>query len=48
MKWEKEAEQTAEMLPIPPMMGSYARLHAEKLARQSGLNYVTADIVKET
>lgn len=48
MKWEKEAEQAAEMLPIPPMMGSYARLHAEKVARQRGLDYVTADVVKET
>ncbi len=48
MKWDKEAEQAAEMLPIPPMMGSYARLHAEQVARQRGLDYVTAVIVKET
>ncbi len=48
MKWDKEAEQAAEILPIPPMMGSYARLHAEKVARQRGLDYVTSDVVKET
>ncbi len=48
MKWDKEAEQAAEILPIPPMMGAYARLHAEKVARQRGLDCVTADVVKET
>ena len=48
MKWDKEAEQIAEMLPIPPMMGPYARLHAEKAARHRGLDCVTVEAVKET
>ena len=48
MKWDKEAEQKAEMLTIPPMMGSYARLHAEKTARHMGLDCVTPDVIKET
>ena len=48
MKWDQAAEQAVEMLPIPPMMGSYARIHAEKVARHRGLDCVTADTVKET
>jgi len=36
------------MLPIPPMMGPYARLQAEKIARHRGLDCVTADILRET
>ena len=48
MKWDKNAEKAHEMLPIPPMMGPYARLQAEKIARHKGLNCVTVDIIKET
>lgn len=48
MQWDKEAEQAAEQLPIPPMMGPYARLHAEKVARHRGLNCVTAEVLEET
>ena len=48
MKWDKEAEQKVEMLPIPPMMGAYSRLHAEKVARHRGLDCVTTDVVKVT
>jgi ferredoxin len=48
MKWDTAAEKTAEMLPIPPVMAPYARLHAEKIARQRGLECVTADVVHET
>jgi Fe-S-cluster-containing hydrogenase component 2 len=48
MRWDKDAEKAHEMLPIPPMMGPYARLQTEKIARHKGLNCVTTDIVKET
>ncbi len=48
MKWEKEAEKAHEMLPIPPMMGPYARLQSEKIARHKGLDHVTVGVVKET
>ena len=48
MKWDKAAEKAHEMLPIPPMMGPYARLQAEKIARDKDLDSVTTDIVKET
>ena len=48
MGWDEAAEKAHEMLPIPPMMGPYARLQAEKIARHKGLDCVTTDIVKET
>lgn len=48
MRWDKDAEKAHEMLPIPPMMGPYARLQSEKIARHKGLECVTTDIVKET
>ena len=48
MKWDKNAEKAHEIMPIPPMMGAYARLQSEKIARHKGLDYVTDDIVKET
>ena len=48
MRWDKDAEKAHEILPIPPMMGSYARLQAEKIARHKGLDCVTTDIIKET
>jgi len=48
MKWDKDAEMALEMLPIPPMMGPYARLQSEKIARHRGCDLVTAGVVKET
>ena len=48
MKWAEDAEKMLEMLPVPPMMGGYARLQSEKIARQKGLDCVTTDIVRET
>jgi len=48
MRWDIAAEKACEMLPIPPMMGPYARLQAEKIARHKGLACVTTDIIKET
>ena len=48
MKWDIAAEKAHEIMPIPPMMGAYARLQSEKIARHKGLDHVTDDIVKET
>ena len=48
MKWDENAEKAHEILPIPPMMGPYARLQSETIARHKGLNSVTDNIVKET
>jgi len=48
MRWDKDAEKAQEMLPIPPMMGPYARLQSEKIARRKGLDHVTVEVVKET
>lgn len=48
MRWDKDAEKAHEMLPIPPMMGPYARLQSEKIARLTGRDCVTAEVVKET
>jgi Fe-S-cluster-containing hydrogenase component 2 len=48
MRWAEDAEKLQETLPVPPMMGGYARLQSEKIARQKGLDCVTADVVKET
>ena len=48
MKWEKDAEKALEILPVPPMMGSYARIQAEKIARQRGSFAITSEIVQET
>ena len=48
MEWDKEANNAHEMLPIPPMMGPYARLQSEKIARNKGFDHVTVGVVKET
>jgi len=48
MKWDKDAKQVQEQIPIPPMMSSIARLQSEKIARHKGLDRVTVEIVKET
>jgi len=47
IQWTKEAEEAVENLPLPPMLGSYARLECERLARKKGLNRVTPEIVEE-
>jgi len=47
MRWEHDAEEAVERMPIPPMMGSYARLQAEKCARQLGRTHVTLEAVQE-
>ena len=48
MKWDNAAEKAQEMLPIPPIMASFARLQSEKIARHRRLDCVTADVVNET
>lgn len=48
MRWDDDAEKRFEMIPVPPMMKSYARLQAEKIARRKGLDHVTVDTVRET
>jgi Pyruvate/2-oxoacid:ferredoxin oxidoreductase delta subunit len=48
MKWEKEALERIEQVPVPPVMARYAKLDAEMRARAKGLDQVTADIVLET
>ena len=47
IQWTKESEEAVENLPLPPMLGSYARLECERLARKKGLNSVTPEIVAE-
>ena len=46
--WDNDAEKRFELLPVPPMMKSYARLQAEKIARGRGLARVTDACVRET
>jgi ferredoxin len=48
MKWDDDAKKMHEMLPVPPMMGPFARLQAEKIARHKGLDRVSADVMRET
>jgi ferredoxin len=48
MMWDNDAEKRFELLPVPPMMKSYARLQAEKIARGRGLARVTDACVRET
>jgi ferredoxin len=48
MKWDKEALERIEQVPVPPVMARYAKLDAEMRARAKGLEQVTADIVLET
>jgi Fe-S-cluster-containing hydrogenase component 2 len=47
MEWTKEAEESVQNLPLPPMLSSYARLECERLAKKKGLTQVTPEIVAE-
>ena len=47
MQWTKEAEESVQNLPLPPMLSSYARLECERLAKKQGLTQVTPEIVAE-
>jgi len=47
MERTKEAEESVQNLPLPPMLSSYARLECERFAKQQGLTQVTPEIVAE-
>jgi ferredoxin len=47
IEWTKEAVEAVENLPLPPMLGTYARLECERLARKKGVGTVTPEIVAE-
>ena len=47
MEWTKEAAESVQNLPLPPMLSSYARLECERLAKKKGLTRVTPEIVAE-
>ncbi len=46
MNWETEAEKIIEEIPLPPIMGRFARMDAERRAMQRDLDTVTVPIVK--
>ena len=46
MNWDDEAEKIIEEIPLPPIMGRFARMDAERRALQRGLDTVTVPIVK--
>lgn len=46
MNWDKEAEKIIDEIPLPPIMGRFARMDAERRAMQKGLDSVTVAIVK--
>ncbi len=48
MEWEREAVETLEAIPLPPIMAPLAKLDAEMRARRKGLNVVSTEIVRET
>jgi Pyruvate/2-oxoacid:ferredoxin oxidoreductase delta subunit len=47
MKWEKEAEERHEQMPVPPNVSIFARKQAEKCARSKGMQKVTVKEVLE-
>ncbi|MBM4310519.1 MAG: 4Fe-4S dicluster domain-containing protein [Deltaproteobacteria bacterium] len=46
MNWDAEAEKIIEEIPLPPIMGRFARMDAERRALQRGLDTVTPAIAK--
>ena len=40
MDWDSEAEKIIELIPLPPIMGRFARMDAERRAMQRGLDTV--------
>ena len=46
MNWDSEAEKIIEEIPLPPIMGRFARMDAERRAMQRGLDTVTPAIAK--
>jgi len=48
MHWDKEAKDIVEAIPLPPMIAHYAKMDAERRARQQAVERVTPDIARET
>ncbi len=46
MNWDNEAEKIIENIPLPPIMGRFARMDAERRALQRGLDTVSAVVAK--
>jgi len=46
VNWDTEAEKSIEEIPLPPIMGRFARMDAERRALQRDLDTVTVPIVK--
>jgi ferredoxin len=46
VNWENEAEKIIENIPLPPIMGRFARMDAERRALQRGLDTVSAAVAK--
>jgi len=46
MNWDAEAEKIVEQIPLPPIMGRFARMDAERRALQRGLATVTPEVAK--
>lgn len=46
MNWDAEAEKIIDGIPLPPIMGRFARMDAERRALQRGLETVTPSIAK--
>ncbi len=46
MNWDAEAEKIIEEIPLPPIMGRFARMDAERRALQRGLDTVSPAIAK--
>jgi ferredoxin len=46
VNWEIEAEKIIENIPLPPIMGRFARMDAERRALQRGLDTVSAAVAK--
>jgi ferredoxin len=47
MKWDDEAVNRHECIPVPPSVSPFARKQAEKCAKRKGLNTVTLQEVQE-
>lgn len=47
MQWDKQAVERHERLPIPPNVSPFAKMQAEKMARNKGLDFVTVREVEE-
>ena len=46
MNWDNEAEKIIENIPLPPIMGRFARMDAERRVLQRGLDTVSVAVAK--